>query len=290
VLTQEPGCGIVGAIRLRVGARPHRPYSANRSRRLRPEAHAPRTRACRKVLRTPKSRSRSASSSRVVNPRSRRRGSQRTCGGRLTTRKRSRWTRKWRNVAATSTGCNKKAGAKRRLSCWADRVLLLLFLRGLFLLRSHWISMVWSLNAGPIPRWTGRQQSDVRTPDWFCAPDNSAYCDSRWLARLFSNRRVHCDDIRVPTIDARTRFTSSQQLNRVARTRKVGIAVASSGQSRSAFRPYRSCSSVVTDLFTNTSREFSESASGAGDGHRVRWLKQRHPGRRLLRPFALARI
>jgi len=59
---------------------------------------------------------------------------------------------------------NKKAGDKRRLSCWADRGLLLLFLRGLLLLRSHWKLHGLELNAGPIPRWTGRLQSDVRHP------------------------------------------------------------------------------------------------------------------------------
>ena len=61
---------------------------------------------------------------------------------------------------------NKKAGAERRLSCYATNGAYFFFLAppffaAFFFFAAIVLSMERVLNAGPIPRWIGRQQPDA---------------------------------------------------------------------------------------------------------------------------------
>jgi hypothetical protein len=74
---------------------------------------------------------------------------------------------------------NKKAGAERRRSCLQQQracyfFFFAAFFAAFFFFAAIVLSMESVLNAGPIPRWIGRQQPDVRTPDWFRAPGPAA--------------------------------------------------------------------------------------------------------------------
>lgn len=69
---------------------------------------------------------------------------------------------------SVETRKNKKAGAERRLSCYATNGAYFFFLAppffaAFFFFAAIVLSMERVLNAGPIPRWIGRQQPDANT-------------------------------------------------------------------------------------------------------------------------------
>ena len=75
---------------------------------------------------------------------------------------------RWKQVDQSGEAINKKAGAERRLPCYATNGAYFFFLAppffaAFFFFAAIVLSMERVLNAGPIPRWIGRQQPDANT-------------------------------------------------------------------------------------------------------------------------------